>query len=124
MQTLDIYNRTVTLSEPSRIISYDDIFLKLIARDYLSVEGLNKIKKRFVEPLQANENTNATDYITTLQAYFEANRSVTKASDLLFIHRNTLLHRLSKIEDILIFRFDVPGDSLQLEFVLYILPFL
>ena len=124
LQTLDIYNRTVTLSEPSRIISYDDIFLKLIARDYLSVEGLNKIKKRFVEPLQANENTNATDYITTLQAYFEANRSVTKASDLLFIHRNTLLHRLSKIEDILNIRFDVPGDSLQLEFVLYILPFL
>lgn len=123
LQTLDIHNSTVTLSKPLQIVSYDDIFLKLIVRDYLSVEGLNKIKKRFLEPLQTLENSNTTDYLKTLQAYYEANRSVTKAAELLFIHRNTLLHRLSRIEEILNIRFDIPEDSLQLEFVMYILPF-
>ncbi|WP_207940372.1 purine catabolism regulatory protein [Enterococcus sp. DIV2402] len=124
LQTLDIYNSDASLDSSNRIISYDDVFLKHIIRDHLSVDGLHKITERFITPLRQFDSLNKSEYLKTLQAYYQANRNITKAAENLFIHRNTLLHRLSKIEEILNISFDTPGDNLQLEFVIYIFPLL
>lgn len=124
LQTLDIFTNDVSLDKSNRIISYDDVFLKHIIRDHLSVEGLHKITERFIAPFNSFDSQNKIEYLKTLQAYYQNHRNVTKAAEALYIHRNTLLHRLSKIEDILNISFDTPGDNLQLEFVIYILPFL
>lgn len=124
LQTLDIFTNDVSLDKSNRIISYDDVFLKHIIRDHLSVEGLHKITERFIVPFNSFDTQNKIEYMKTLQAYYQNHRNVSKAAEALYIHRNTLLHRLSKIEDILNINFDTPGDNLQLEFVIYILPFL
>lgn len=124
LQTLDIFNKDVSLDRSNRIISYDDVFLKHIIRDHLSVDGLHKITERFISPFNSLDSQNKIEYLKTLQAYYQNHRNVTKAAETLYIHRNTLLHRLSKIEDILNISFDKPGDNFQLEFVIYILPFL
>lgn len=93
-------------------------------RDHLSVDGLHKISERFILPFNRIDPHNKTEYLKTMQAYYQNHRNITKAAEALFIHRNTLLHRLSRIEDILNISFDTPGDNLQLEFAIYILPFL
>lgn len=124
LQTLDIYNSDASFEHSTPIISYDDVFLKHIIRDHLSIDGLHKITERFITPLKQFDAVNKSEYLKTLQAYYQANRNITKAAENLFIHRNTLLHRLNKIEEILNISFDTPGDNLQLEFVIYIFPLL
>lgn len=124
LQTLDIYNNDKSFKNSHQIISYDDVFFKHIVRDPLSTEGLQKITERFIAPLNEFDQINKSEYLKTLQAYYQENRNITKAAENLFIHRNTLLHRLSKIEELLNISFDIPEDNLQLEFVIYIFPLL
>ena len=51
----------------------------------------------FLAPLQEYQTHHSIDLIETLNVYQECNFNVAKASQKLFIHRNTLLQRLEKI---------------------------
>lgn len=50
--------------------------------------------------LQAYDKENDTDLVTVLRAYLDNNLSANKTAQDLYIHRNTLLGRLKKIEEI------------------------
>lgn len=101
------------------MIAYDDGFLKHIVRDYLLVDGLEKISEQFIAPVNTMDKAHQTEDRRTIQAYYQNHRNITQAANALFIHRNPLLHRLSKIEDILNSSFEVAEDNLQLEFAIY-----
>ena len=57
-------------------------------------------------PLVAYDRDNGTDLIHTLEIYFENNQNVRKTSEVLFVHKNSVIYRIKKIEDIL-------GESLS-----------
>ena len=48
--------------------------------------------------LQRYDEKNESNYVETLQEYLRSDCNVTKASNLLHMHRNTLLYRINKIE--------------------------
>ena len=62
-----------------------------------------------------NENK---DLIPTLEAYFENNQNLTKTAKALFIHRNTLLHRMKRIAAITGIDLDNPDTRLAVQLAL------
>jgi hypothetical protein len=56
---------------------------------------------RFLQPLRQYDIDNGSELLPTLRAYLECDGSPGKTADRLFIHRNSLTHRLARIGDIL-----------------------
>jgi len=56
---------------------------------------------RFLQPLHRYDIDNGSELLATLRAYLECDASPGKTADRLFIHRNSLTHRLARIGDIL-----------------------
>ena len=51
-----------------------------------------------VEPLQEHDRTRRSDLVRTLKTYFAAGANASEAADRLFLHRNSMLYRLERIQ--------------------------
>ncbi len=65
------------------------------------VEELESIYNETLAPLIKHDESFGTDLLSTLEVYLKEDRNLGKAADMLFIHRNTMKYRLSKICEIL-----------------------
>ena len=52
-------------------------------------------------PLMDYDDANKTDYLRTLEIYFQEKESLPQAAERMFIHANTLRNRLKKIQAVL-----------------------
>ncbi len=66
------------------------------------------------------EHDGAGELIHTLEAYFEHNGNLSQAAEALFIHRNTLIYRLERIEAITNLDLDNPEERLATQLALRI----
>jgi purine catabolism regulator len=71
-----------------------------------------------IGPLLAYEGGN--DLIQTLNAYFENKGNLSQAAEALYIHRNTLLYRMDRIQEILKIDLDRPTPRLAVQLALHI----
>ena len=53
-----------------------------------------------LEPLAARDQLKRTDLVRTLRIYLDEGANATKAADRLFLHRNSMLYRLARIEEL------------------------
>ena len=51
-----------------------------------------------IEPLEAHDRKHNSDLIRTLRTFFAANANASEAADRLYLHRNSLPYRLSRIQ--------------------------
>jgi len=51
-----------------------------------------------IEPLQEHDRTRRSDLVRTLKIYFAAGANASEAADRLFLHRNSMLYRLERIQ--------------------------
>jgi purine catabolism regulator len=51
-----------------------------------------------VKPLQEHDRMRGSDLVLTLKTYFSAGGNASEAADLLFLHRNSMLYRLERIQ--------------------------
>ena len=68
---------------------------------------------------QADE-TEKTEFLKTLAVYLSCERNITHAAKELFIHRNTLIYRLKKINEMLTADLDDPYTRDYIRFSIYI----
>ena len=54
--------------------------------------------RTLVEPLQEHDRTRRSDLILTLKTYFATGGNASEAADRLFLHRNSMLYRLERIQ--------------------------
>ncbi|QIN80563.1 hypothetical protein GBA65_20915 [Rubrobacter marinus] len=54
--------------------------------------------RALVEPLFRYDRERGSDLVRTLRVYFACGANASEAADKLFLHRNSLLYRLSRIE--------------------------
>jgi DNA-binding PucR family transcriptional regulator len=64
------------------------------------------------------EGPKGPEYVRTLQTYLAHGRSATAAAARLFVHRNTLLYRIKRIEEVL--AIDLESADEQMLFMLYL----
>lgn len=85
----------------SMLRSYEElgIYQLLLAIDNQDV------KKEFYDnilgKLERSDEEKKTDYLAFLKAYFDSNCSINETADRLFIHRNTVVYKIKKINELL-----------------------
>lgn len=98
----------------SKIIKYKELG---IIRWLMEVGDIKEIEQYCYDnlgPIIEHDKNHGMNLIGTLKCYFQNNKNLSKTSKALFIHRNTLIYRLSTIKDILKIDLDDAMTSLEL----------
>lgn len=100
-----------SLKKSGTVHHYEDLavydLLVNIKKGYRIHPGLQKLVEY--------DKNNGTDYIKTLSTYLRNYKNLSRTADELVLHRNTILYRLKKIEEILQSSLDNHSLCLQLE---------
>jgi len=56
--------------------------------------------RELIEPIEAYDRDHNSDLVRTLSVFFAANANSSEAADRLYLHRNSLPYRLSRIQDL------------------------
>lgn len=95
---------------PMRLVTYDELYLHHI--DSLIGDSIPRAK--LAELLIAHDAEHGTEYCRTLYCWIVCDKNTVKAAKRLFIHRNTLIYRLEKINEISELRTESVGDQIRL----------
>jgi DNA-binding PucR family transcriptional regulator len=80
---------------------FDQLAAYQIIWDCRKSSSLPKFSKEILGALKAFDEINRTDMMNFLRAYFEFNGNVSDLSKNLFLHKNTVLYKMRKIEGII-----------------------
>lgn len=85
---------------------------RLLIEWYSSMTVRSSVNE-LLAPLGEFDNpTKRLEYLETLRVYLDVNRSVTKAAQILFVHRNTVVYRVKRIIELLGVDLDDPHQAL------------
>jgi PucR family transcriptional regulator, purine catabolism regulatory protein len=84
-------NRTVTFQE----LGVYRVIARVEDRDTLEA-----FRKEYLGPIEDYDANHAAEYIETLEGFFACNGNHARAAEVLHLHRNTLLYRLGRIEEL------------------------
>ncbi len=102
------------------IISYDELgIFKILSQDFLNYE-LEDFYNTTLKKLVDYDKKKSTDLVETLTSYFENNGNLTRISEELFTHYNTVLYRVKRIEEITGLNLNDPSSRLNLEIAIKI----
>lgn len=79
---------------PDQLVSFDALL------EQQSAEQLNPFIEQLVTPLVHADELNRGDLVRTLDAYITCDRQLQATADRLFIHVNTVRHRLNRIHEL------------------------
>ena len=68
-----------------------------------------------VEPLVEHDRERRSDLIRTLKVYFDTGANASEAADRLFLHRNSMLYRLARVEKLTSLNLKDPRARLALQ---------
>lgn len=94
-------------------LQYDRIMLHISSGQ----EALDFIRQKLGALLEY-DCAHDTKLLETLEIFVQNNSSRKLTAEALFLHRNTMAHRISKIEEILHYSLDNPAEMEQLEFAI------
>ena len=72
---------------------------KLLLNDLSRSSGLSPFRE-LVVPLSDYDRKRGSDLIKTLSIYFDTGTNASETADRLFLHRNSLLYRLERIQEL------------------------
>ena len=112
--------RTGKVITDKGVITFDELgIFKILCQDFL-VEELEDFYNTTLKPLSDYDGKKSTELVKTLEAYFEYNGNLTRMSEQLFTHYNTILYRINRINEITGMDLNNPNDRLNLEVALKI----
>lgn len=83
-------------------VLYEDVLhLRMLPAAALDMSGSLRSVLSMLGAVVSYDLENGTDLAQTLEAFFANSGSVARASEALFIHRNTLRQRLQRIEELI-----------------------
>jgi len=98
-------NKSLTIlkacNREDTIRSYSELGIYRLFFKVDDMDELNKIYMENLGKLLEYDNKNGTDLLDTLEIYLTEDRNLRKTSEELYIHRNTLKYRISRIQEIL-----------------------
>jgi DNA-binding PucR family transcriptional regulator len=90
-------------------------FAGLVSGDTADVE---EYVERVLGPVAAHDARRGTDLLTTLETYFAAGASPTRAAGTLHVHVNTVAQRLDRVTSLLGEDWQAPDRALELQLAL------
>ena len=68
-----------------------------------------------IGPLREHDRTRRSDLVWTLKTYFAAGANASEAADRLFLHRNSMIYRLKRVQRLTGLDLKDPGVALALQ---------
>jgi len=105
----------------NKIIHYDDLgIFRLLCVEHQE-EEIRKFYTENIEPLRRYDEQKDGELIKTLTVYFECGGNLKKVAEKMYIHYNTILYRINKIQQITKMDLSNSNDRLNLEVSLKIM---
>ncbi|MBP3867032.1 MAG: helix-turn-helix domain-containing protein [Eggerthellaceae bacterium] len=101
-----------------RIYHFDDYALREMAMNAIGDMPLDTLLPPGLQKLVEHDAASSTSYIETLRSYLNNNMSVAKTAADLFVHRSTLIERLTRLRRDLEVDLDDPDERLKLALLL------
>lgn len=115
--------RTVRIGKAiscNEIITFDELgIFKILSQDSLA-EELEDFYNTTLKPLVDYDEKKSTELVKTLDIYFTNNGNLTRISEQMFAHYNTILYRMSRISEITGMDLENPNHRLNLEIAIKI----
>ncbi len=115
--------RTVRIGKvitTKEIVTFDELgIFKILSQDSLSDE-LEDFYNSTLKPLVDYDRKKSTELVKTLDVYFKNNGNLTRISEQLFAHYNTILYRVTRIREITGMDLEDPNHRLNLEIAIKI----
>ena len=102
-------------------IDFDDSYMKGVFRN---IEAVESLCHPGIANLNERDKEEETEYIKTLSAFFDCGCNITKTAQILYLHRNTLSNRISKIESLTGIDFGNGRDVFNAQLSLMILEYM
>lgn len=99
------------------IVHYDDLGTYRLLLTHGNLEEIRNFADEYLAPL-TSEAGSGQWLFETLETYFACNRQVRETAEALFVHVNTVRHRLARAHELLGFDPDSAEDCLNLEMAL------
>lgn len=113
---------TLQDGDSSLVTHYDELGLFRVVSIAKNTAGLEQFCQDTIGPLVDHDSAHGTDLVRTLRAYLEQNQNAARSAKLLFIHYNTLRHRIERAKQILGNDLANPQQRLAIEVALQLLP--
>ncbi len=102
------------------IVTFDELgIFKILSQDFLN-EELEDFYNTTLKPLVDYDEKKSTELVKTLEIFFKNAGNLTRISEQLFAHYNTVLYRINRINEITGMTLDDPNHRLNLEIALKI----
>ncbi|MEJ8544306.1 PucR family transcriptional regulator [Brevibacillus borstelensis] len=83
------------------VVHFEDILVEDLLKDTADHPSLATLSRMFIEPLATYDAEYGTELLTTLDSFLRTGGQTKKVGEELFIHRNSVLYRLERIQEIL-----------------------
>lgn len=93
---------------------YTDMMIYDLLGNAISFDNLLSLYSNTVAELDVFDRENNTEFLQTLEVFLEHNCNTSKAAQELHLHRNTMMYRMERIEDILQVDLKMPEVVLNL----------
>ena len=80
---------------------YEDLGLLRFVISEKNKNALIDYCNKLIEPIAIQDQTEHTNYVETLWTFLENGNNYVKTAQVLYVHRNTLVNRIGKIEELL-----------------------
>lgn len=100
-QLMDCFDLIGTTDEDRCLHEYCDYVLQQSMQLVVSMQPKETMLHPMVRRLIAYDLANNTDYLDTFKVYLNNRCNMTDTAKQLHMHRNTLLHRIKRIEELL-----------------------
>lgn len=90
----------ITLFPEQNVYSYDQLGVYRFLSQMGNTELTRSYFQQYLSPLIRYDQEKNGDLVKTLKCYFECNGSLSKMSEVLFLHKNSITYRLKKIESL------------------------
>lgn len=104
----------------NQVRSYGDMYSFLMIYENKDNEKAVSLYNKIYQPLTAYDRNHNANLIVTLDTYLEKNNNAVQTAKTLFLHRNSLLYQLKKIEGLTGMKFNDPEDEFQLRMGYYL----
>jgi PucR family transcriptional regulator, purine catabolism regulatory protein len=103
---------------PNRTTAFDDLGIYRVLFHLHGTPELTTFYDETLAKIVQHDSRHNSDLVPTLKAFFAAHGNLSRAAEILFLHRNTVSYRLQRIEELSGLQLDDEEDRFRLQLAL------
>ena len=123
-QCQSLLTQSLTVFNESPVVFYQDYYLKHVLNMLSNLPLAEASVHPAIKFTKKYDEEHGTNYIETLQSYFENNRSAAATANALFIHKSTLFYRFDRMKQLFNISLDDNDALFAYEYSIKILSFI